>query len=252
MSQSLVRGVWGDINLSGIRDGKIRKDIDAIKCNPNCSINDFVVYVFGKENYDLLVDEGFICKLISDKPVLYDMKERLYRHKLDILKSAMSDFDEIVFLDWDCVPIKPLPNNFWTVLNNKAPFQANLFQYRTKKCLWRNVDWRKVCNGGFLYLRENNIADDFIKNYNELSLFVENIMATRKVTFDELRFREKALLFDDEPAFSKWIDDYSGGWKGEDHYWNNFEPDFCNLKKKSVYSDDKLSLKPCCFMHWGQ
>lgn len=251
MSKSFIRGVWGDINLSGIRGGKIRKDIDAIKANPYCSITDFVVYVFGKENYDLLKSEGFVCKLISEESVVYDMKERLYRHKLDILKSAMEDFDEIVFLDWDCVPIKPLPHDFWGKLNNKAPFQANLFQYRTKKCLWRNADWRKVCNGGFLYLRDKKIADDFIDNYNNLSLLVDNIMATRKITFDDLRFREKALIFDDEPSFSKWIDDYSDGWKGEEHYWDNFEPDFCNLKKKSVYQDYKLESKPCCFMHWG-
>lgn len=249
MKRTFVRGIWGDITTNGLRDGKIRKDIDAIKANQYNE--DFVVYVFGTETYEMLTAEGFDCRLIDESPVRYDMKKQLYRHKLDIVDEAMEDFDEIVFLDWDCVPTAPLPDDFWDSMGKKAPFQANLFQYRTKKCLWRKEDLRKVCNGGFLYLRDKQISEAFINNYNELSEWVDKQRVAREAQGKKLRFREEALIFDDEPAITKWIDDDMGGWKGVDDYWDKYEPDFCNVKKKSAYTKEKLDTKRECFLHWG-
>jgi len=251
MKNRLIRGIWGDVSKNGIRNGKMRKDIDAIKINPYCANDSFTVYIFGKDNYDLLKSEGFDCKLIDSEPVKYDMTTQLYRHKLDIVYEAIKDFNEIVFLDWDCVPTAELPSDFWEVMLKKAPFQANLFQYRTKKCLWRKEDCRKVCNGGFLYLRDPQIAKDFIDNYEELSKWVKKQKKNRESQGKKLRFREEALMFDDEPAISKWIDDYSGGWKGIEDYWNRFEPEFCNVKVKSVYPKERLLTKRECFLHWG-
>jgi len=252
MKRAFIRGIWGDITSNGIRNGKMRKDIDAIKANPYNNYNDdFVVYVFGREAYKMLTLEDFNCKLIDENPVRYDMEKQLYRHKLDIVYEAMQDYDEIVFLDWDCVPTAPVPDDFWETMRKKAPFQANLFQYRTKKCLWRKEDWRKVCNGGFLYLRDTKIAEDFIGNYQEMSEWVEKQRAARESQGKKLRFREEALIFDDEPAITKWVDDDMGGWKGIDEYWDNYEPEFCNVKKKSVYPREKLDTKRECFVHWG-
>jgi hypothetical protein len=249
MKRTFIRGIWGDITKNGIRDGKMRKDIDAIKQN---SYNEnFVVYVFGRENWTMLSNEGFRVKLIDEAPVKYDMKKQLYRHKLDILEHATRDYDEIVFLDWDCVPTAPLPDDFWDKMHKKAPFQANLFQYRTKKCLWRDRDWRKVCNGGFLYLRDHRIALVFQNNYRELESWVRKQKESREAQGKKLRFREEALIFDDEPSISKWVDDSMGGWQGIEKYWELFEPDFCNLKKKSVYPKDMLNTKRECFLHWG-
>jgi len=249
MKRGFIRGIWGDVTLSGIRDGKIRKDIEAIKKNP---YNEpFVVYAMGDENADLLRENGFEVVMQNRHPVRYDMKEQLYRHKLDIIEYAMRDFDEIVFLDWDCVPTAPLPDDFWERMADKAPFQANLFQYRTKKCLWRDKDWRKVCNGGFLYLRDHQIAMDFIQNYHELEMWVTDQKYKRENQGKKLRFREKALIFDDEPAITKWVDDDMGGWKGMDKYWDSYEPHFCNVGKKSAFPKEKLETKNECFVHWG-
>ena len=249
MRRGFIRGIWGDITKNGIRNGKMGNDIEAIKNN---KFNEqFVTYVFGQDNATILKDNGFEVSLIDKEPVRYDMVKQLYRHKLDILESAMGDFDEIVFLDWDCVPTTKLPYDFWEELGKKAPFQANLFQYRTKKCLWRDRDWRKVCNGGFLYIRDKEIATQFIKNYDDLSEWVMKQKVARESQGKKLRFREVALMFDDEPAFSKWVDDYMDGWKGVDAYWDEFEPNFCNVKNKSAYSIDKLQTKRECFLHWG-
>lgn len=251
MKRRLIRGIWGGIDSNGIRNGKMRKDIDTIKANPYCSNDDFSVYVFGLDNFCLLKSEGFDCKLIHKNPVMYDMEKQLYRHKLDIVKEAMEDYDEIVFLDWDCVPTAELPSDFWETMAEKAPFQANLFQYRTKKCLWRKEDVRKVCNGGFLYLREKQIAQDFINNYQELSDWVDKQKKARESQGKKLRFREEALIFDDEPAITKWVDDDMGGWKGIEIYWDKYEPYFCNVKKKSVFPKERLITKRECFLHWG-
>ncbi len=249
MKKSFIRGIWGDITKSGIRDGKMRKDIDAIKKN---QYNEpFIVYVFGDDNANLLKKDGFEVVIINSCPIKYDIKKQLYRHKLDIIEYALRDFDEVVFLDWDCVPTASLPDDFWERMGKRAPFQANLFQYRTKKCLWRNRDWRKVCNGGFLYIRGRQIALDFIDNYNEFEKWVNKQRTDRESQGKKLRFREEALIFDDEPAFSKWVDDYMGGWKGAEKYWESFEPEFCNLRKKSAFSLEMLKTKQECFVHWG-
>lgn len=251
VKRAFVRSVWGDISSNGIRDGKLGRDIEASKTNQYLKYSDFKVYVFGSDNYASLVENGFDCKMIDSSSSVYDMKTRLYRHKLDALFKAMEDYDEIVFLDWDCYPVASIPDNFWDVMGKKAPFQANLFQYRTKKCLWRNVDWRKVCNGGFLYIRDKSIPRAFICKYNDLSQWAEKKREEREKKGKSLRFREECLMFDDEPAFSKWVDDYTGGWKGMEMYWDLFEPEFCRLKNKSAFSEDLNSKKVKCFVHWG-
>jgi len=248
MKKSFIRAVWGDITSDGIRGGKLRRDIDLIKNNK--FTEPFVIYVFGKENYRQLTLENFDCRLINDSPVVWDMKTELYRHKLQVFVEAMQDFNEIVFLDWDCRPTAKLPEDFWTRMKKKAPFQANLFQYRTKKCLWRSVDWRKVCNGGFIYIRDHDIPEEILQNYYDFQKWAKKKEKERKARNLELRFREKALMFDDEPAMSKWVDDYMGGWKGKEEYWKLFEPDFCNLKKKSAFEDELLKTKEECFVHF--
>jgi len=249
LKRAFIRTIWGDCTKNGIRGGKMRKDMDAIKKNP---YNEpFVVYVFGQDNAKILREEGFDVNLIDTQPIRYDMKTQLYRHKLDVLEFAMREYDEIVFLDWDCVPVAKLPDNFWDRMYNKASFQANLFQYRTKKCLWRDVDYRKVCNGGFLYLRDFQISIDFVRNYIEFENWVKKQKAARESKGKRLRFREEALIFDDEPAMTKWVDDAMGGWKGIDAYWKDYEPDFCNVKKKSVFPAELLKTKQECFLHWG-
>lgn len=247
--RSIIRGIWGDISKNGIRNGKLSNDIKIIK--ENKYQHDFVNYVFGKENEKYLTDMGFNCVLVDDDPVKYDMENCLYRHKLDILKFAMCDFDEIVFLDWDCRPVKQVDDAFWNELNKKDIFQANLFQYRTKKCLWRKIDWRKVCNGGFLYLRDNNIPDEFIECYDRLYAKAEEIRESREKQGKKIRFREKCLAFDDEPSFSLWVDEYSNGWQGLYHYWHHFEPECCNLKKKYAFSSELIDNKNIYFVHWG-
>ena len=191
---------------------------------------------------------GYKTVLVDDNPVVWNLEEKMYRHKLEVFNRATEDFDEFAFLDWDCVPVKSV-DEAWGELGKKEIFQANLFQYRTKKCLWRGEDERKVCNGGFAYFRQKDIPQKMIDIYDGFIVWVNKQKEYRESRGRDLRFREKCLLYDDEPSMSRFVDDYCGSWPGADYYWDHFEPSVCNVRKKSVYSQEKLDSKNAIFVH---
>jgi hypothetical protein len=187
--------------------------------------------------------------MISEEPSLWDMKTELYRHKLEVLRCAMDDYDEIVYLDWDCIPQKTITDEVWDILGKKESFQANLQLYKTKKCLWRKTDQRKTCNGGFIYIRDRIVPHRLIKNWGFFKYFTDEQKKNREARGLGLRQREKSLIYDDEPSMSDYVDNAMGEWKGLDAYWNMFEPSICNLRSKSAFDAEKLSTKDIHFMH---
>ena len=252
MKRAFIRGLWGD--MGGIDRGitprrlKVLRDIERVV--GSSFPMEFVTYIFGTDNMEIFEKKGLPYVLVDKDNVRWDMITELYRHKLEILKRAMEDYDQIVYLDWDCVLTKDLPPNVWEILAQGETCQANLFQYRTKKCLWRNEDVRKTCNGGFIYIGDKLIPTRFIENWEELKKWAEDLQEKRKVRGLDLRFREKSLMFDDEPSISKYIDDYCGGWPGVDVYWDKFEPKICDLRKKSAFTKEQNASKNACFRHF--
>jgi hypothetical protein len=257
MKRALVRAVWGKFT------GDSDEFTSCLSPNPSKLANDianqateyqkypFVIYVFGFHNANILQSlfpDGEIIK-VSDEVNIWDMKTELYRHKLEVLKIAMQEFDEVIYLDWDCVPQKNITDEIWSILGRKESFQANLQLYKTKKCLWRKTDQRKTCNGGFIYLRDKTIPDMLIKNWENFKVIVENQKRQRQERNLDLRQREKSLIYDDEPSMSLYVDDTMGGWQGETVYWNHFEPDVCNLNSKSAYDEQQLQNKDVFFKH---
>jgi hypothetical protein len=241
MKRAFIRALWGNTNLKsdgavnvGARRKKVDEEIDIILSNPNTV--PFTTYVFGEENLQHLIsrglnDNGYSCFLINKSPVAYDLQKEFWRHKLDVFQSAMQDYDEIVYLDWDCVPFKPIFKDVWDRLNKKESIQANLQFYRNKKCLWRNVDWRKTSNGGFVYMRDKGIPLKLIEIWESFDL---------------------NNRFWDEICISKLTDDMMGGWSGAEKYWELFEPEVCNLKKNSVFNEEQILSKDFCFFHYIQ
>jgi len=233
MKRGFIRALWG---IYAKKDRVIRrryridKDITRIKSVKAGNKHPFVTYVLGKENYEALVAQGFDCKLVSDEPFLYDITKYQYRHKLELIRYAMEEdgYDEIVYLDWDCIPIKPIPDNFWEKMKEKSDFQANLQIYYRRKCFWRETDKRKVPNGGFLYIADKTIPSKVISIW-------------------ENRLRQD----NDEPAWAKFTDQLIDGWKGEEVYWDKFEAMFCNLHQASSFTPEKLKEKEyVCFRHY--
>jgi len=241
VKRGFIRALWGDPDDTSQDEGwttpsarrhKMEEEINLIMDNPHTE--PFRTYIFGRANYDHACSLGVPdCVLLCDAPSVYDMQTQFWRHKLDILKYAMEQdgYDEIVYLDWDCIPTQPLLDNFWAVLSMKHPFQANLMFYRRRKCHWRSTDVRKVSNGGFLYIGDRSYPQAIIDTYLDM---------------------DKMHQFWDETAYSQFTDNLVGGWKGLNVYWENFEPEVCNLKKKSPFTDEQVLGKDFCFLHYIQ
>jgi len=221
MKSGFVRALWGIYDHQGRRFYKRRtkhdKDIKFLKMNPYK--HDFTTYVFGEDNYKYVLDQGFNARLLDKRPIVWDMDKEQFRHKLEVFDKALEDFDEIVFLDWDTLPVTNIPENFWEVLHEKDAFQATLIQYRRKKAYWRKrTDTRKLTSASFVYCRDKTITSGFIKMW-------ENI----------------GRPWSEELAMSKYIDSINGGWKDLDFYWDHHEPYWFALPKKYwAHDPDKI------------
>jgi len=235
MKRGFIRGTWGKYDNSHrilARRSKIDGDMARIS---NCKFNEpFVVYVMGEDNLRRMQDRGFNCVLMHKEPFMFDLIKYQYRHKMEIMRYAMEvdGYDEIVWLDWDCVPQKKLLPNFWEECSKREPFQACLQIYFKKKCPWRSIDQRKVPNGGFLYIRDKTIPSRAIKIWEAFRGDKDN----------------------DEPAYAKMTDEMAGNWTNTEanlkKYWDNFEPAFCNLHRGSPYPKEQLSTKDVYFIHY--
>jgi hypothetical protein len=204
MNRSFIRGVWGIYDKDGSlgkpysRRTKIDNDIALAKLNPYES--KFRVYIFGEENYKRVTDMGYDTVLIDKKPICWDMKKEQYRHKIEIWKYGLMDFDQVVFLDWDCVPVQPIPKNFWDILEKGPKIQATLYMYRLRRLSSRTHDERKLSASTFVYMREKNISEEIIKVWESMG-----------------------RPWQEEVALSQYIDNLDGGWKGIENY-KKYEP----------------------------
>lgn len=230
MKRGFIRALWGIHDRSHrITQRRYRVDRNINEILKNGYTEPFKTFVMGSDNYETLSNMGLNCELVTKNPSLFDLVKHQYRNKLEIIKYAMEEdgYDELVYLDWDCVPTRELPKNFWQELGKKESFQANLQVYHRRKAHWREEELRKVPNGGFIYLRDKSYPDRAIKLWEELG-----------------------KGDNDEPAWAKLTDELSGGWEGIAFYWDHFEPIFCNLHRSSPYSEELLLSKRECFRHY--
>ncbi len=220
--RSFVRSLWGvydDNDRMLLRRKKQDNDIKLNLLNPFKI--DFVSYTFGKDNHQYLLDQGIKSVMVDDKPIVWSMHEEQFRHKLEVFKRAMEDFDEIVFLDWDCMPIRSLPDDFWETMYKRQSIQAIMRMYHRNKAHWRNSDKRKVPEAGWVYIRDRTIPNRLISLWEEMG-----------------------RPWSEEIVLAQYIDNCMDGWKGIEEYFENYEPLFytwCNVR---VCSDFLLSQKP--------
>jgi len=231
MKRIFMRATWGiydDSHRITKRRKKIDRDIVKIVKASKEFDDPFIVYVFGEDNYKRMKDFGFDCILLNKDPAPFDLIEAQYRHKLEAIRYAMEEdgCDEVLHFDWDCVPQKKLPSDFWDIMGKKESFQANLQLYHRRKATWRKEDMRKIPNGGFVYIRDKSYPGRIIEHW------------------------EKNKGPSAEPALARFSDELVGGWQGLDKYWDLFEPDFCNLHKMSAFPKDKIETKNLCFRHY--
>jgi hypothetical protein len=225
MKRSFIRTVYGDIK------GKLMQ-FEIPRILENSFNTDFITYVWGDDNKKYLESLNVKCRMVNSNPFPYDINKYLYRPKLDVYQIAMEDdgYDEIVFLDWDMVPTKKLPSDFWEQLGHRECIQGPLYALKKRMCPWRSSGANFMIQASFLYIRDKTIPEKFIKIWNGFP--------------DEIFWRSN-----DERSISKYIDDIHGGWIGADKWWDLYEPMFCHLVKKCPFGSDKISQKDICFLH---
>lgn len=122
-----------------------------------------------------------------------------WRHKLEIVRRAVQEHGEVVWLDWDCHMLKPLPGDFWHRMRQGAPLQCALIHLPGRLLnLWR-YDPRDPTNylasfshhGAFIYCRDLSIIERLICLSN---LYPQEI---------------------DEQHVARWIEERWGGWTRE-------------------------------------
>jgi len=226
--QCFVRGVWGTHDHQGRkrwnRLNKVKMDISLAKINPYEP--KIKVYAFGEDNYKFMVDQGFDTKLVDKKCIVWDMQTQQYRHKIEVWNQGLQDFEQIIYLDWDCIPCCPIPHNIWTVLEEGEPFRGALYSYRRRKCFHRYVCRRTVVAATFLYMRGQQVVKDIIKTWEEMG-----------------------GPFLEEPVLMKYVDDINGGWKGYMDYAKKYEPLYHTLHL--VWPREFLETREMVFFHCG-
>lgn len=223
MKKTFIRALWGIHDKEGRKSYQRRTKIDddILLSKYNSFQQPFVNYVFGEDNYKYLCDEGFDCRLVDKRPIVWSMEEEQFRHKLEIFKVALEEYNKIVFLDWDVFFIKELPANFWEELNKKHPLQASLRIYARPKVYWRETDRRKIPCGSFIYIGDSKIPQDLISCWNGM----------RKKWSEEL-------------VIALYMDNLMGGFY-IDKYWDMFEPMFFDLQRmcpKEIYKKKNISF----------
>lgn len=185
-----------------------------------------VTYAFGRDNEKRLLDLGCLdVRLLDARPYVF-AKDYLFRNKMEMIKVALQEFDEIIWLDWDCNIVKTVSDNLWERMYSKEPIQACLHQYQRRRCFWRKRSKEMVANTGFLYIRDKGLMPDVLKAWE----------TTGRSSNDEI-------------AFTYVIDRLMGGWRGIAAYWERFEPTFCQTKSMGPYPDEWISGKEIHFHH---
>ncbi len=232
MKRGFIRGLWGRFDTTNRLTARRFSVADDIRMIKNNQFNEkFVTYVMGIENFKILEDLGIEDVVLIDKePFRFDLTAYQYRNKIEVIAHAFQNdgYDELIYLDWDCVPQKKLSCDFWTDLGKRECFQANLQGYKKNKISWRKSENNIIPNGGFIYLRDRKISELAIKTWDDIGKPVN-----------------------DEYVWAHITDNMVGGWKGRATYYTHFESMFSNLHKSSALPVELLnSKKDIYFIHY--
>lgn len=151
-----------------------------------------------------------------------------WRHKLEIIRRAVKEHGEVVWLDWDCWMMKPLPDDFWETMRKGKTFQASLLKFTRRVLPWRR-DANAVCSphGAFIYCRDYEIADRMMELSREFPTYIDEVLF--------IKFIERAWGVEwNDKSPDRWVGE---GWEpycfGQRfQYRKNFDPIF---QEGSIY-----------------
>ena len=229
MKTSFIRGLWGVPK----QDAITRRTQDRYLIIPEVSnwkrdlgIIPFITYVFGTQNKEFLQGLGIEPIVISNNPIEWDVENNSWRHKLEIIRVALQEYEKIVWLDWDCYPKASLPNNFWDKISQGMQYKACLKMHKRPCCNWREDSEAKryIPSGSFIYIGDQKFGDRLIDCY-------------------------KKTVPTDEHAAAFLADELLGGWKGPHEYYRFFEPYCAQVRRCSFYPGDTAQKKEILFYH---
>ena len=233
--RAFVRGLFGTPDYSsGERLIQLRNAVEndlkvVLQKEKDYDLN-YTTYVCGSANADMLSAMGIQgIRLVDKRPYLFDKQYGL-RHKIEFISLAMQEYDEVVWLDWDCNIIKKLPEDFWEKMYARKSFQACLFSYRSglnRLAYWRDKDQKIVANTGFTYLRDKG--------------FMERVVKAWEITNKHIN---------DEVAFTYALDETMGGWKGAAYYSSKYEPLVARMRGRGACTEEVYLSKDPYFIHY--
>jgi len=246
MKRALVRILYGELNNPNHDYLLHRSHIDSSieKTVNHKEVQEFVTYCFGEYNYKYLVSIGCKNIVLADKnPWIDGEVPYSYLNKIHGWKYAMEDYDEVVFLDWDTVQIKPFPIDFWDVLSQKEKIQAALANNIKSILPWRkyrpNRDGKKAPNGSFVYMRDKSIPSELLKLKDDLE-FNKVVNIGKSVASLSIK---PTIQHNDEVYIARYMDNICGGWEGYDKYLKLFDPKWCSVKWEAFEKPE------ACFKH---
>lgn len=140
-----IRAYWGDLSAF---NGRHLDEILSIKITSK--LNDYV-YVWGQSNYDYLTSLGFECEYMGEFIYDYLNNSDIYMlPKLWAIQAGVGMFEEVVFLDWDCIQKKEIDNNFYELLRSRNDIQMPLYIYPSnyKEVVfneWKDIPIKEKC-----------------------------------------------------------------------------------------------------------
>ena len=112
----IIRAYWGDSE-------NLRSEIPPLPIYDNQ-----IVYVWGENNNKFLSDRGFKTRIVTEEdPCKIDHTNFLIR-KLMVIKLALEEFSEIMFMDWDCYILRNIDHTFYKYISQK-PIQIPLYAH---------------------------------------------------------------------------------------------------------------------------
>jgi len=209
----IVRTFWGDLHRMGDRYP------NQIKNAVNDNLNE-MVYVWGTDNFEYLTNLGYTCELISEENYNFDLASdhtfydfKSLNHKLFVLNLALQEWDEILFLDWDCKFVGELDNDFYRLLKDEwgsnyiIPNTGFIYCRKPIDLLKISLENKLECLPDefsvFMYAQKNNLTLDeyilrhepkiirgkvheedwWIKSENEFNKYVESLI-NKKIYFE--------------------------------------------------------------------
>ncbi len=240
-----IRSFWGNLN-----NFNQRHRIEINNASKNKDLNE-MVYVWGNKNCDYIKSLGFEVTKMSDNETefgsdfLYDSDVYMI-HKLEAIKKGLSQFNKVIFLDWDCNQIKKIDSSFFKLIERQdLGIQMPLYSYpkKYKEIIFK--EWKDIPdkereyvtkqdkylkkhhyvlnndfitpNAGFIYCSDSKIIDEILLVNNEFDIKI----ATEEMAFTEYTKKRCIDLKD---------------------YIIRYEPLVCNAKYESHFNQKELNV----------